>query len=166
MTLSVRDIRFWALIALALVCFYLSSCGMLPANAEVDPEFRIIYSGFEADAAKYGREIDQGNLVIRMGAESEFDANEAGNCAPGKVVSVNPTIWKTLTRYGKELLIYHELGHCLLGLTHDSESIIMQPSMSQQQYAFRRQDAIEELFKTSGGSVTPAAYSDRINTLR
>ena len=76
----------------------------------------------EATARGYAQEIN--NLII------DYDVTiEAPHCAKcnsnslekniQKVVSINPNIKCWFTDEEHETLIFHELGHCLLGRAHD-----------------------------------------------
>lgn len=38
---------------------------------------------------------------------------------PKNWIEFDEDYWNTLTYYGKEELVFHELGHCVYGLEHD-----------------------------------------------
>jgi hypothetical protein len=145
----------------AIIAVSLSACGILPANPEVDPEFRIIYSGFLADAAKYGRDLNLDGLVIRMAEPGMMESTIQGSAA-GKTVEINPDRWSAFraTSAGnadREVLIYHELGHALLGLSHDDPVQIMKVGLLTAYYARNREEYIRELFEfKKSGSVSPS----------
>ena len=40
-------------------------------------------------------------------------------------IKINPQFWNTITENVKYALIYHELGHCLLGLSHKNEYMLL-----------------------------------------
>lgn len=47
-----------------------------------------------------------------------------GYC-PYKVMFINKEHWATINKWEKKELIYHELGHCILGLGHNTDISIM-----------------------------------------
>lgn len=128
------------------IAVLMTGCGLLPANPEVDPEFRILYAYFKGDAIRHNRELDYGNLVIKFG---NLPSNIMGTCGGPKTVTINPAIWARISGWDRFLLIYHELGHCLLGQDHRQNSI-MSPGLSDTQFAFQKQSYIDELFNFQG----------------
>jgi len=52
----------------------------------------------------------------------EFDTRLAGVCQLHKdgfkIIKINKPVWKNLNEEQKEILVYHELVHCELGLDH------------------------------------------------
>lgn len=49
------------------------------------------------------------------------DKNDLAFCIPeDNVIQVNLTSWKRLDGINKEWLMFHELGHCVLGLEHNT----------------------------------------------
>jgi hypothetical protein len=38
-------------------------------------------------------------------------------------IKINPTLWETINKNTKRLVIYHELGHCILKRDHDDSKI-------------------------------------------
>jgi hypothetical protein len=109
----------------------------------VDPELRPLLDGFLADAAAHGVAVgmpDRLRLEL-IGAETAPLLGEAGTCSRRSIrrelsgVQIDIRIVR-LTRALKarpmalKLAVYHELGHCLLGLSHAaarSEASIMSP---------------------------------------
>jgi hypothetical protein len=47
---------------------------------------------------------------------------EIGVCEVGigRKITIDPSSWATLQEYSRQNLIFHELGHCILNLGHDS----------------------------------------------
>lgn len=92
----------------------------------VPDEFQPFVESFIAEAAIRGHDIEIKNLVI------EFDPNlgsvHCGKCNSNKlgediqkVISINSITkcWVFTEEY--EALVFHELGHCILGRLHNSE---------------------------------------------
>jgi hypothetical protein len=72
-----------------------------------------------------------------------------------RLVKINRKLWKTLGEYGKEQLIFHELGHCELNRNHENsytdhkipKSIMYYVGFGDMQYYFfNRGYYIKELF--------------------
>ena len=95
-------------IFLALI---LCSCGK---KGTVDPAFQEYVQDFEI------------NIGVKVtGVDIYFKAQKApilGVCISGGSIAkieIDPEQWQKMGPYGKEHLIYHELGHCVLGRKHD-----------------------------------------------
>lgn len=61
---------------------------------------------------------------------NDIDPDDAGVCYYGGStilanIRINPTKWKYYSQYAKEELIFHEMGHCLYGLSHDDENTFL-----------------------------------------
>jgi hypothetical protein len=127
---------------LSLLAF--ASCGAPAAEpASVSPEFGDYYQGFLSEAGRFGSTLVSESVKVSFGAFEE--ETDLGECAPGGEVSINEARWSRLAHYDRELLIFHELGHCLLGQKHRAGSL-MDPRLSGSQYAFRREAYLKELF--------------------
>lgn len=85
---------------------------------------------FEMEYLEFYQEALKRNCVVfpidAYFAKLEDDI--AGYCIPGFGILVNETRWEKFGPYQKKELIYHELGHCVLGLTH-KEPGLMSPTM-------------------------------------
>lgn len=60
--------------------------------------------------------------------------NIVGQCDGIGTVQIDPTNWTTLQDLGKEQLIFHELGHCVLGLGHNRTMIEFTDSNNNTQF--------------------------------
>jgi hypothetical protein len=87
----------------------------------VDPVFTPYTQRFEKDL---GRSI--GEVSVSFG---ELSSDKAGICikydSGHREVVINANEWNSgrMTEWGKFNLIYHELGHCVLGREHTEEKI-------------------------------------------
>ena len=118
-------------------------------NLEVsDSAFFTFKLTFKAEAAKYGVALTDAS--INFGDPST--PNAGAICDPNKLaVIVDPEIWETLTAYKKEIVIFHELGHCMLRREGHitTYASIMNPRLlnfTEAEYQGRRQALISELF--------------------
>jgi hypothetical protein len=90
-----------------------------------NPVFNSYVSSFEAAGKKNGVNVSAGNVPINFGdTENE---NHRGICATyqdgSKEIIIQESWWNTQSEDFKESLIYHELGHCLLGRDHDDQTV-------------------------------------------
>jgi len=93
---------------------------------DVPDEFGYIVNNFIHEAALRGHNITIKYLIIRY--DSTLDNSF---CAQSNVISTDPDIQKIISVNSNvqcwtndaelETLIFHELGHCVLGRTHDDE---------------------------------------------
>lgn len=69
-----------------------------------------------------------------------MEGGVAGYCVPGDRIVINKEMWYLLTDSEKKVLMYHELGHCALGLDHTAEKeiAIMNPYLLPDHLSERR----------------------------
>lgn len=98
----------------------LMSCSSEEPESKVvlSPEFRPYVRSFEQEAAKRGITFDfeESGLEILLGP-TRVD-NAAGVCRGDGSIEIETNIWDNYSDAGKEQLIFHELGHCVLGRPH------------------------------------------------
>lgn len=109
-----------------LILLLLVSCGkneaLPPPDFFIDPAFTFYYQTFLMEAKKRNVVVDK-KVSIVFGDLEIFD----GYCyTDSSQVVIDRTRWLDLDEEKKELLILHELGHCVLKKTHEDESEIMQ----------------------------------------
>ena len=92
---------------------------------DVDSRLWIYFENFEKEAFKRGFNIDLNVLGI-TGVISEISENGvAGTCQYGEHihhVTVDKSFWDNSSIGFREFVIFHELGHCVLGRGHDESS--------------------------------------------
>ena len=99
------------LLASLIICV-LTSCG--GDKTIIDPEFKVFVSDFEQ---KIGVKVQ--NIIIKF---SPTKYPIIGMCITGgetNEIHIDPQNWMGINKDGQELILYHELGHCILGLPHD-----------------------------------------------
>lgn len=69
----------------------------------------------------YGREV---NIKVTFGSLKE---NNVGVCIYGvnREIILDREFWDEITDAGREELIFHEFGHCILNLGHDSTFVLI-----------------------------------------
>lgn len=90
---------------------------------QVPQEFESYVQKFIAEASTRGRTIVINNLIIQYDNSGSFPYCAASNVVTSrndvqKIITVNGHVcWQNSTQL--ETLIFHELGHCILGREHD-----------------------------------------------
>lgn len=94
----------------------------------VDERVRFYVDDFFKEAQLHGVEIPKENLIIEFGEVSSSEY--CGQCERPKndrkgqrIVRLNSSreCWDTEPSQNKEALVFHELGHCLLGRNHKDD---------------------------------------------
>ncbi len=88
-------------------------------------EFAPFVNRFVADGIIQGLDVTSWmtnpKLTIEFGNLSENEGRTVGLCALGLInrdIRIDANYWVTLDEAGKEVLLYHELGHCVLTRAH------------------------------------------------
>lgn len=92
------------------------------AYAEVPQGLWDYFQSFEAAAAERGLDLDLNSLEISAEFKEISQDGVAGTCTygshqPGHVV-IDETFWSRASDSYKEMIVFHELGHCVLYLDH------------------------------------------------
>lgn len=101
----------------------LSACGRGVGSYSVDSAFEPYVRQFEQDAEAAGRSANVRALSMHFGATARD--SEQGFCADGATpqITINPKAWAEASETTRKVLVYHELGHCVLGRTHRDDQI-------------------------------------------
>jgi hypothetical protein len=138
----------------------LAGCGQSNVDGRIEPYFQ----RFQQAAQSVGSGIDISNISAKfydLSQEITDSENTIAICHkvflsnPVILVNNNPDNFSNSTDSYKELLIFHELGHCALNRDHDNAirpdkmgpKSIMYPSPDADSYLQFREDYISELFK-------------------
>lgn len=100
----------------------LSGCGQAHYVA---PEIKPYVESFMTEAHQRGQYIDMFLASVDFGdptAEKGANSDAEGVCVYGeRKVVLNKAFWDAQTDTGRMLLVYHELGHCLLWRNHRND---------------------------------------------
>ncbi len=136
-------------IILSLLLLASSSCAPIDPgnNYTVSPEIEPYLLSFQDEARAHGVLITFHGIDVQFG---DLPAPQVGVCYSGQLrVVVDQRVWDTYDSYRREVVIYHELGHCLLGKGHVAASTpaIMNPMlMWSSYYAAHRTELLNEFF--------------------
>ncbi len=91
----------------------------------VPPQFESYIGSFIAEAAARGHHITVNNLIIQFDSSLSVLYCAKSNVISSqnniqKIISLNPTLKCWLNNTQLETIIFHEMGHCLLGRDHDT----------------------------------------------
>lgn len=134
-------------IVLIMITLCSISCGK-PKGKDMPISVRPFVVMFEHH---WGKQID--NIFITFGDLPQGRAGECTNLSNGDIV-IDTLFWAYATVATKEQLIFHELGHCVLGREHNAkivngrEQSIMNPNLLlDSTYLPNRDEYIKELFQ-------------------
>jgi len=95
---------------------------LLPANYKTeDPEILPFYDSFISYANFYNYPLPGTKIYLALDDLEASDSHIKGKCietSEGNAVVIDRSYWNTLSDTSKEILVFHELGHCLLNRTH------------------------------------------------
>jgi hypothetical protein len=97
------------------------------------------------------------DLIVKFGP---LDSSKLGLCTRGRgtpTITINEASWKALDEEEKEILLFHEMGHCILELTHNNAqagdrkwaSLMLQWPQRISDYGSRKEGYLKELFQGS-----------------
>ena len=108
---------------------FVTGCGKHPLEVR-DAELSPLVTNFEKEAAGHASSPDYENLTVRFSSnEADFKRDTYiadATCIrtsglSAREILVNKAHWDQMSAPRRELLVTHELGHCALGLEHNSE---------------------------------------------
>jgi hypothetical protein len=95
---------------------------------DVPAEYQLYVDTFINEASIRGYSIEIENLIINH--DKSLEAPHCAKCNSNaleknvqKIISINPNINCVFTSEQKEVLLFHELGHCVLGRLHESSRL-------------------------------------------
>lgn len=133
----------------------------LPPPYKGDPAFIPYVVSFIIDSLIYGFTFDLSKLTIQFSELTDYPSTTIGLCTTGckgcPIVSIKGSYWNTKGDVTRQMLINHELGHCLLLRGHNSvvdgdgnPVSLMYPRMfSSSLYTASREEYVEELFENA-----------------
>lgn len=128
----------------------LTGCGS-EISTQIAPEAEVYYQEFLEHSRAFGRDVSHETIVIQMAATTTKVGpwEVKGSCQDG-VVTLNSKYWEHMNDDQKRLLVYHELGHCLLGLPHSSDPhsiMVNSTDLVYESFVKNKDELVKELFK-------------------
>jgi len=121
-------------IMLVIIAFVFIGCENHSPQLVIGKDFQPYVARFEQDAASVGKPTVINDLIVQWGDLGAEPIDGLGsperlglchresNKTPVITINSNPDSgmdWQAASDIFKETLVYHELGHCVLGLSHD-----------------------------------------------
>lgn len=112
------------------IVFLTSGCSQefLEEPTSIHPDFRQDFELFVTEAQFRGVALDTSGLVIRY--SSDLSSSTCGQCRlrgrsneRDRTVEINQVVTCWQNDREKEALVFHELGHCLLGRDHVQDTL-------------------------------------------
>jgi hypothetical protein len=134
-----------------------SACGREP-KIEIGPEFQPYVTRFQEKGEEVGKPVQIVDLIVKFG---QTDPKQDGVCETSDHTSptilVNERAWNDMDDLGRESLMFHELGHCVLNRSHvlikssdGAPSSLMYPvAISLKTYLDNHEYYIRELFRAT-----------------
>lgn len=89
-------------------------------TVDVPAEFQVFVQNWQYEATKHAHSGQIWDLIVQFGPME--DPDEAAYCQLGQestpTIVIDEVYWHSIDYYAKELLMFHELGHCLLEYNH------------------------------------------------
>ena len=149
------------LIILLFSIILFQSCAKNENEHFIERQLETYFEEFSEEAQERGIEVDFDDLEISAYVENIEKVGTLGQCQQysdgTKEVVIDENYWKNLSNSEKEFLVFHELGHCVLGRDHLDASdergnciSIMQSGEGDCRMRFRRnnrEEYLDELFE-------------------
>jgi hypothetical protein len=92
----------------------------------VDEDLWSYFVEFEKEASLRNIDIDLEQLRLTGNISKIHEDNVAGVChyssnSPN-VITIDQSFWNQSSEYSKEMVVFHELGHCVLGKGHREDA--------------------------------------------
>jgi hypothetical protein len=145
------------------LCMTASLLGLLACGKPVRNlgQFEPYVEAFEKASSSANHSVVVNFLEMKFGP---LPSETLALCTLGvdvPLITVNQSLWQTLTEAQRQLVIFHELGHCVLKRAHQNiqgtggrlkQSIMDAHPLDLTDYTTYRTDYLAELFNPSSGT--------------
>ena len=119
---------------LFLLCIVFSSCqedlvvedNFETVNANIAPSLMPYFETFREKALEHDLVIDYSNANVTAEIKLIDEESVAGSCTTNghdlTHITIDQTFWIQASHLLREMVIFHELGHCILGRGHKESS--------------------------------------------
>ncbi len=127
MTQQINLLRTVKFTYIFLLISVLLSCQKEPPELKIYPDVSIelcpFFYSFEREAAKRGVIVDLRNAAIK-GRLTKINGSAVGICIKHdmKEILIDREFWERSSQLIKELIVFHELGHCYLHKSHNNQT--------------------------------------------
>lgn len=110
------------LLFLAIFISSIFSCAKDGLSSEVDIRLQPYFDAFVDEAALRDIELDLSENRIIARVTDIIGNSVAGSCANSQsdnsYISIDEAYWDSVDDLGREMVVFHELGHCILKRSH------------------------------------------------
>jgi len=104
------------------------TCSEADVPFDTDPEFQGFVKGFYVDAMAHSEKFCIVLASVKFGTDAPLGKADNGDiiglCDDQHNVRIWRPWWNQASEIAKEAVIYHELGHCVLGLEHAKQDTL------------------------------------------
>lgn len=141
------------LISLTLICVYVYGL-FINKDVVMPDEIRPYYDSFLKEAKQRGQDFSDRPITIKIADNlketDEFHQFAYCSYLPTPTIYVSSSFWSKANNLGKEIILYHELTHCLWFKNHYRGSIhLMNPEITESLinlYGSYKKDMLNENF--------------------
>lgn len=112
-----HDTKIMRNVCFTLLTLILIACGG-PEVGYVLPEFQPHLDSFNEEAIERGYRFNTDNITVIFEERKRLVIADCEHSS--KTIRVDPTAWKAMSPKFKEVLMFHELGHCVLDMGHST----------------------------------------------
>ena len=124
-----KFVRRVLILVLALLVAGLAACDKKAKPRDtlyIAPALQPLVAKFEEKANGQGRAIDIKNLYAQFTEALPEGVNGECNAGDGTpIVKISKAFWESASLSAQELVLFHELGHCILNRVHDDDVIFL-----------------------------------------
>jgi hypothetical protein len=135
-------------IIISLLMMSITNCSV-ESSSEVDAELVYYFQLFEEEAVSRDISIDMSSILVSGYIENIETRGTLGQCKSysdgSQTVVIDDNYWQRADDYEKEYIVFHELGHCVLGRDHNN---------------VRDDEGICESIMQSGNNLCTSNYND------
>lgn len=124
-----RSTLFLALLLSFTSCqteFFETETPPILEDENIPSELLPYFVSFQNAAKKHGLNIDYDAANVTAEIQAINDGNVAGTCSTNghnlRHIVIDQSFWNRASNLLREMVIYHELGHCVLGRGHTEGS--------------------------------------------
>lgn len=147
------------ILCLLLVVFTVASCFNESSETTVHPELEPFFETFKEAAEARGIEFDNDAEGISGIIRRISGSTIIGQCARSndstKIITIDRSFWDAFNDFEKELVVYHELGHCFLNRPHCDV-------INTDETCFSIMHSSEDLCENNYNSVTREEFLDEL----
>ncbi len=95
-------------------------------GGDIPTELASYFKAFQEEASQHGIVVDYDEANVTAEIQKLNQGSVAGSCTTNgqdiRHITIDQEFWNKATHLIKEMVIFHELGHCVLGRGHKEDS--------------------------------------------